>query len=149
MSKVKAVPDGYTTVTPFLNIKGAAEAIEFYKKAFGAEEKSKAFGPDGKVMHAELRFGNALVMFAESMMNPPTQSSIHLYVDDADAMWKRATAAGCKVEMPIADQFWGDRYGVLSDKFGNRWSIATHKEDLSPEEMRKRMEKAVAEMKNK
>jgi len=150
MAQVKAVPDGYTTVTPFLNIDGAAEAIDFYKKAFGAEERStpdgkpmRALMPDGKIMHSELKIGNAAVMISDTMMNPPTSSSLHLYVPDADAVWARATAAGAKVLMPIGDMFWGDRYGVVGDKWGNRWSIATHKEDVPESEMPKRMADAM------
>ena len=135
MTKVHAVPPGYGTITPFLNVKGAAEAMELYKKAFGAEERARMLGPNGMIMHGELKIGSSIVMIADAMMNPPTQASLHLYVEDCDALWARATAAGCKVEMPIADMFWGDRYGVLSDKWGNRWAIATHKEDVLPEEM--------------
>jgi uncharacterized glyoxalase superfamily protein PhnB len=138
MANVKAVPEGFGTVTPVLNIKGAAEAIEFYKKAFGAEEKSRMLGPNDMVMYAELRIGNSALMVSDAIMNPPTQSSTHLYVNDADASWKRALDAGATVAMPIADQFWGDRYGVLADKWGNRWAIATHKEDISDAEMQKR-----------
>lgn len=146
MSKVKAVPQGYGTVTAFLNVKGASEALEFYKQAFGAEERNRALGPNGLIMHAEMQLGTSIVMIADAMMNPPTQASLHIYVEDCDALWARATAAGCKIEMPIADQFWGDRYGVLADKFGNRWGIASHKEDVAPDEMKKRMDKAMAEM---
>ncbi|MGE5181348.1 MAG: VOC family protein [Acidobacteriota bacterium] len=146
MAKVNPVPTGYGTVTPFLNIKGASEAIELYKKAFGAEELNRAPGPNNTLMHAAIRIGNSIVMIADAMMGPPTQASLHLYVEDCDALWKRATAAGCKVEMPIADQFWGDRYGVVSDRFGNRWAIASHKEDVPADEMRRRMDKAIAEM---
>ena len=149
MSKIKAVPEGYGTVTPFLSVKGAHEAIELYKKAFGAEERNRAPGPNNTVMHAEIKVGNSILMIADAMMGPPTQAGLHLYVDDCDAAWKRATDAGMKIEMPLADQFWGDRYGVLSDKFGNRWSIASHKEDVAPDEMKKRMEKMMAEMANK
>ena len=149
MTKVHAVPPGYGTITPFLNVKGAAEAMELYKKAFGAEERARMLGPNGMIMHGELKIGSSIVMIADAMMNPPTQASLHLYVEDCDALWARATAAGCKVEMPIADMFWGDRYGVLSDKFGNRWAIATHKEDISPQEMQKRGEAAMAAMAKK
>ncbi len=146
MSKVNPIPAGHTTVTPFLNVKGAAEAIDFYKKAFGAEEIARMHGPNNSIVHAEIKIGNALIMLSDAIMNTPTASSMHLYVEDCDAWWSRATAAGCKIEMPIADMFWGDRYGVLSDRFGNRWAIATHKEDLSPEEMRKRGEATMAEL---
>jgi uncharacterized glyoxalase superfamily protein PhnB len=143
MAHVKAVPDGYATVTPFLNVKGAAQAIEFYKKAFGAEERGRMPGPNGTIMHAEIRIGNSLVMLSDAMTHPPSQSTCHLYVEDADALWKRATAAGAQVAMPIADMFWGDRYGVLTDPFGNRWSIATHKEDVPQQEMQKRAAEAM------
>jgi PhnB protein len=146
MAEVKAIPDGYRTVTPFLNVNGASEALAFYAKAFGAEERVRMPTPDGKIMHSETKIGDSVVMVSDAMMNPPTTSSIHLYVTDADAWWSRATAAGAEVVMPIADQFWGDRYGVLKDKWGNRWSIAQHKEDLSPEEMKKRGEEAMAKM---
>jgi PhnB protein len=146
MAQVKAIPEGFGTVTPVLNIKGAADAIEFYKKAFGAEEKSRMLGPNGVVMYAELRIGNSPLMLSDALMNPPTQSSTHLFVTDADALWKRAVDAGAVVAMPIADQFWGDRYGVLVDTWGNRWGIATHKEDVSADEMRKRGEEAMKNM---
>ena len=136
MSKVKAVPEGLHTVTASLAVDGASDAIAFYKKAFGAEEKSRMPSPDGKVLHAELKIGDSLVMIADAMMGgPPLTAGIHLYVADADAVWARAAAAGAQVVMPIADMFWGDRYGVLSDKWGNKWSIATHQEDVLPEEM--------------
>jgi uncharacterized glyoxalase superfamily protein PhnB len=147
MPNVKAVPNGYSTVTPFLNVSGASEAIEFYKAAFGAVERYRMPGPNNKLMHAEISIGSSIVMVSDAMMGPPTQSSCHIYVDDADALWARATGAGAEIIMPIADMFWGDRYGLLADKWGNRWSIATHKEDLSPDEMRKRGEEAVKQMK--
>jgi uncharacterized glyoxalase superfamily protein PhnB len=147
MANVKAVPDGYSTVTPFLSINGAADAIAFYKKAFGAEERARMPGPDGKIMHAEIRIGDSVVMVSDAIMGSPTQAGIHLYVDDADAWWKRATAAGAQIVMPIADMFWGDRYGILKDKWENRWSIATHKEDFAPEEMKKRAAEAMKQMK--
>jgi len=149
MSKVKAVPSGYGTVTPFLNIKGAAEAMDFYGKALGAEERTRTMGPNNMVMHGEIKIGNSVVMISDAMMNPPTQASLHLYVEDCDAAWKRATDAGMKIEMPIQDMFWGDRYGVLSDKYGNRWAIASHKEDVSEADMKKRMEAAMAQMAKK
>ncbi len=146
MAEVKAIPDGYRTVTPFLNVDGANEAIAFYKKAFGAEEKFRMPTPDGKIMHAELKIGDSMLMVSDAMMNPATSSSIHLFVADADSAWARATEAGAKVVMPIADMFWGDRYGVLSDKWGNRWAIATHKEDLSDAERGKRAAEAMKNM---
>ena len=147
MAKVKPVPDGYATVTPFLNVKGASDAIEFYKKAFGAEERARMPGPNNTLMHAEIKIGNSVVMISDAMMSPPTQSNIHLYVEDVDAAWKRAVDAGCQIVMPIGDMFWGDRYGVLSDKWNNRWSLASHKEDVAPADMQTRMAEAMKQMK--
>src|SRR5438270_5437528 len=138
MAQIKAVPEGYHTVTPFLNIDGAREAIAFYKKVFGAEERRVAPMPDGKIMHAEIKIGDSIIMIADAIMNPPTKSSLHLFVNDVDAIWNQAVAAGCQVAMPLADQFWGDRYGVVTDKWGNRWGLATHKEDVTPDEMQRR-----------
>ena len=146
MTKAKAVPEGFGTVTPFLNVKGASEAIEFYKKAFGAEERHRMLMPDKTVAHAELQLGSSKIMMAEASRDAPTKASLHIYVEDCDALWARATAAGCKIEMPITDMFWGDRYGVLSDPYGNRWAIATHKEDMSVEEMTKRGVEAMKNM---
>jgi uncharacterized glyoxalase superfamily protein PhnB len=134
-------------VTPFLNIQGAADAIEFYKKAFGAKERGRATTPDGKIMHGEIQIGNSIIMISDAMANPATQSSLHLYVEDADAWWKRATDAGAQVAMPLADMFWGDRYGLLTDKWGNRWAISTHKEDIAPDEMKRRADEAMKNMK--
>ncbi len=142
MAQVKAVPEGYRTVTPFLRVNGAREAIAFYKQAFGAEERSIAPGPDGKVMHGEIKIGDSIVMIADAMMGPPTQAALHLYVQDVDALWAKALAAGCQVLMPLGDQFWGDRYGAVSDKWGNHWSMATHTEDLTPDQMKRRMDEA-------
>lgn len=147
MAQVKPVPEGYHTVTPFLSVNGAREAIAFFKQAFGAEERSVALGPDGKIMHGEIKIGDSIVMVADAMMGPPSTTYLHLYVPDVDAQWAKATAAGCQVVMPLADQFWGDRYGTLSDKWGNRWSLATHKEDPSPDEMKRRMDEAMKQMK--
>jgi uncharacterized glyoxalase superfamily protein PhnB len=138
MSKVKAIPEGYHTLTPFLSLKGADQAIEFYKKAFGAEERGRFAGPDGKLMHAEIKIGDSIVMLGEAMMDAPSSGTVHLYVENADQAFERAVKAGATVKMPLADQFWGDRYGVVSDPFGQRWSIASHREDVPMEEMRKR-----------
>lgn len=144
MAQVKAIPDGYHTVTMCLNVKGANEAIEFYKNAFGAKERSRMPGPGGAVMHSELEFGDSLLMVTDAMQNAPTSAAIHLYVPDADALFARATKAGCQVMMPLQDMFWGDRYGVVTDKWGNRWSIATRKEEVPPAEMQKRMQAQMA-----
>src|SRR5207244_2153110 len=121
--------------------------IEFYKKAFGAEEKSRMPGPNGLIMHAELKIGDSMLMIADPMQDSATTSVVHIYVPDADATWQRAVAAGATVEMPIADQFWGDRYGILRDRWGNRWSIGTHKEDVPPAEMGNRAAEAMRQMK--
>jgi PhnB protein len=145
---VKAIPDGYYSLTPYLVVKGAAEAIEFYKKAFGATETLRMPGPGGRIMHAEIKIGNSVLMLSDE--NPEQQqlspvtlggsgSSVMLYTSDVDATFKQATAAGATVVMPLMDMFWGDRMGNLKDPFGHSWAIATHKEDVSPEEMGKRM----------
>ena len=145
--KAAPVPPGYHTVTPHLVIRGATEAIEFYKKAFGAEVKGVMPGPGGKVMHAEIRIGDSTIMLNDEFPEMGAKSpatiggsavTLHVYVPDCDALWNRAVAAGAKITMPLADMFWGDRYGTLTDPFGHRWSIATHKEDLTPEEIGKR-----------
>ncbi|MCC6750097.1 MAG: VOC family protein [Deltaproteobacteria bacterium] len=146
MSPVKPVPDGYQTLTPALNLKGADQAIEFYKKAFGAEERFRMPGPGGVVMHAELQIGSSVVMLSEAMQDPPTVGSIFMYVPDADAAFDRAVKAGAKVKMPMQDMFWGDRFGKVTDPNGIGWGIATHKEDLSPAEMDQRMKAAMAAM---
>ncbi|HYK64328.1 MAG TPA: VOC family protein [Patescibacteria group bacterium] len=138
---VKAVPDGYHTVTPFVNVKGNAKFIDFLKAAFGAEEIMRMPGPGGMVMHAEVTIGNSRLMLGEATQTPPMSGSFYLYVSDVDAMYKRAVGAGATSQTPPTDQFWGDRMGTLKDSFGNTWSIATHKEDVSPEEMAKRMAK--------
>ena len=146
----KAIPEGYYTVTPHLVVKDAGGAIEFYKKAFGAEEVFRMPGPGGKVMHAEVKIGNSHVMINDEMpdygaLGPQsiggTPVTLHLYVNDVDSTFKRAIAAGGKEEMAVADMFWGDRYGKLVDPYGHKWSVATHKEDVSPEECARRMEK--------
>jgi PhnB protein len=146
MAIVKPIPDGYHTLTPYLTLKGAAQAIDFYKKAFSAEEIMRMPGPGGAIMHAELRIGDSHLMLSEAIQDPPSQSSLFVYVADVDAAFSRATAAGCQVNMPLADQFWGDRFGKLVDPFGIRWSMATHKEDVPPAEMEKRARAAMEQM---
>lgn len=152
---VSPIPPGCRTVTPHLVIRGAAKAIEFYKKAFGAEQVMLMPGPDGKVMHAEIKIGDSLVFLADEFTSPQTGSpeklggtsvSFHIYVADCDALFNRAVSAGAKVMMPMMDMFWGDRFGSVLDPFGHMWSIATHKEDLSPEEMAKRGAEAMKKM---
>jgi PhnB protein len=151
MPKVKPVPDSMHSVTPHLICAGAADAIEFYKKAFHAEELSRLPGPQGKLMHASVRIGDSTVMLTDefpewgsfgpkSLKGSPV--TIHLYVEDVDATVKRAVAAGAKITMAVDDMFWGDRYGRLEDPFGHYWSIATHVRDLSPEEIRAAMNAA-------
>jgi uncharacterized glyoxalase superfamily protein PhnB len=136
------------TVTPHLVCAGAADAIEFYKKAFGATETSRMPGPGGKLMHASVRIGDSTVMLVDEMpehgtLGPKalkgTPVVIHLYVEDADAFAARAAKAGAKVTMPVTEMFWGDRYGQLEDPFGHRWSVATHVKDLTPAEMQEAM----------
>lgn len=145
----KPIPDGYHSVTPYLTIRGAAEALDFYRRAFGAAELVRMPGPDGQgVMHAEIRIGDSIVMLGEESIemgasSPQTLggsgSSILIYVEDVDAAFDRAVNAGATVRVPVTDMFWGDRYGQLADPFGHIWSIATHKEDVPPEEMSRRM----------
>ena len=136
---VKPVPDGYHTITPFLNVKGTAELIDFLKAALGAEEVMRMPGPGGVVMHAEVSIGNSRLMLSEAMQTAPSSSSFYLYVNDVDALYKRAVSAGAASQSPPTDQFWGDRMATVNDSFGNTWSIATHKEDPSPDEIAKRM----------
>ena len=148
--RTKAIPEGYHTITPHLSVRGAARAIEFYKKAFGAEEQMRMPGPDGKsVMHGELKIGDSIVFLNDEVpgmgcRSPQslggTSGALHLYVEDVDAAFNRAVAAGAQVRMPVSDMFWGDRYGKIIDPFGHEWGIGTHKEDLTPEEIRKRGE---------
>jgi PhnB protein len=139
---VKPVPDGYHTVTPYLVVEGAASAIAFYKKAFGAEELFRMPTPDGKIAHAEIQIGDARVMLCDPMpqmgVEARSKANLFLYVPDVDAWFKRAVAAGAKETMPVADMFWGDRFGKLVDPFGHNWQIASHIEDVDPEEMMKR-----------
>ena len=149
-AKAKPVPDGMHSVTPHLVCGGAADAIEFYKKAFGAVELTRLPGSSGKLMHASIRIGDSTVMLVDEFpewgsLGPKSLKgsavTIHLYVDDVDAVVARAVAAGARIAMPVADMFWGDRYGVLEDPFGHRWSVATHLRDVTPDEMREAMRK--------
>jgi PhnB protein len=153
MSKpaVKPIPDGMHSITPHLVCAGAADAIAFYKKAFNAVEKARIPGPDGKLIHGSVQIGDSVVMLVDEspewgMLGPKALKgspvTIHLYVENADATVAQAVAAGAKVTMPLADMFWGDRYGVLEDPFGHHWSVATHIRDATPEEMQQAMAKA-------
>jgi PhnB protein len=151
----RAVPEGHHTVTPSLTLDDAARAIDWYKKALGAEEIARVTGPDGKIMHAEIRIGDSLIMLMDAMMGARgpqsfggSPASLWLYVDDCDALFERALAAGGKVvpHGEMRDQFWGDRSGVFADPHGYTWSIATHKEDLTPAEMKKRQEDFMREL---
>jgi PhnB protein len=146
-TEVKPIPEGYHTVTPYLILSGAGDAIAFYKKALGAEEVLRLADPGGKVHHAEISIGDSRVMLADEhpeiqALSPRTVGgspvSIHLYVEDVDRAVERAVAAGAKLVRPVADQFYGDRVGGIEDPFGYRWFIATHKEDLTIEEIRRR-----------
>ena len=138
---VKAIPEGYYSLTPYLVVRGAAAAIEFYTKAFGAAEMMRMPGPGGKIMHAELKIGNENP--ERGHLSPASRgghtSSVMFYTDDVDATFRKAIAAGAKETTPVTDMFWGDRMGNLTDPFGHSWAIATHKEDVSPDEMEKRM----------
>lgn len=150
----QAIPEGTHSVTPHLVVKGGARAIDFYTAAFGAVEHSRMPLPGGKVAHAELQIGDSLIYLADEFPGgSPSPLSlkgspvvIHLYVEDADAAFNRAVKAGAKVKMPPMDMFWGDRYGQVTDPFGHVWSIATHREDVSPEEVARRAETAMASM---
>jgi PhnB protein len=145
---VKAIPEGFEGATPYLSIKGAADAIEFYKKAFGATEKMRMPRPDGRIGHAEIKIGKANIMLADehpeiNFLSPRTLGgspvTIHIYVEDVDALASKAEAAGAKVMRKVSDQFYGDRTGQFEDPFGHVWHFATHKEDVSNEEMQRRM----------
>ena len=148
----KPIPDGYRTATPYLIIKGAAEAIEFYKRAFGATELLRMADPQGRVGHAEIRIGDSVIMLADEhpamgYRGPRSLGgssvSILLYLAEVDAVFERAVRAGAKAQRPVADQFYGDRSGTLEDPFGHVWTVATHVEDVLPEEMQRRAEAAM------
>jgi PhnB protein len=158
MTNVKPIPEGYHTITPHLIVKNGAQAIEFYKKAFGAEELFRMNTPDGNVGHAQLKIGDSLFMLAdefpqmgalspESIGGSPV--SMYVYVEDVDTVFNQAVSAGATVVNPVMDMFYGDRWGHLKDPFGHFWSIATHKKDLTPDELKKAAEKAFSEMSTK
>ena len=145
--EVRPIPEGYGAATPYICVKGAAAAIKFYERAFGAKEQMRLATPDGTIGHAEIKIGSAPIMLADEfpgmgVLSPQTLGgspvTIHLYVEDVDAMAARFVAAGGKVIRPVEDQFYGDRGGKLEDPFGHHWWLATHKEDVSPDEMRRR-----------
>jgi PhnB protein len=146
---VKAIPEGFHSITPYLYVRGAAKALEFYAKAFGAKELFRMPGPDGRIAHAEFKIGDSTLMIADEDIECKATSPAHLggtsigillYVEDADTMFAQAVAAGANVERAVQDQFYGDRSGTLADPFGHRWTIATHKEDVSLEEVNRRFE---------
>jgi PhnB protein len=151
----KPIPEGYHTVTAYLAVDDAAGAIEYYKRAFGAKELGRMDGPEGKIAHAELEIGDSRIMlsdpFPQASTRPPkelggTSASVFMYVEDVDAVVKQAVDAGATVTMDVADQFWGDRFGTITDPFGHVWSIATHVEDVSQEDMAERAKAAMAAM---
>ncbi|HTS49433.1 MAG TPA: VOC family protein [Bryobacteraceae bacterium] len=154
-NSVRPIPEGYHSVTPYLTVNGAAGAIDFYQRAFGAKEIMRMNGPDGKIGHAELRIGDSVIMVADEMpgsggatRSPQslggTTAGIFLYVEGVDKVFNQAVSAGAKVDMPLENMFWGDRYGRLTDPFGHSWSLATHVENVAPEEMEKRMKAQMA-----
>jgi PhnB protein len=147
MAKVNPIPEGYHSVTPYLSIKGAAAAIDYYKEVFGATELFRMGGPDGKVGHAEIKIGNSPIMLADEypdmeFVSPQTLGGtpvgLMIYVDDVDTMFKQAISRGAKEVKPLQNQFYGDRSGTLKDPFGHVWTVATHIEDVAPEEMERR-----------
>ena len=147
MAKVNPIPEGYHSVTPYLSIKGAAAAIDYYKEVFGATELFRMAGPEGKIGHAEIKIGNSPIMLADEhpemeFVSPQTLGGtpvgLMIYVDDVDTMFKQAISRGAKEIKPLQDQFYGDRSGTLKDPFGHVWTVATHVEDVAPEEMERR-----------
>jgi PhnB protein len=152
---VQPIPEGYKTVSPYLAVDDAEKAIEYYRKAFGAEETVRMNAPDGRIGHAELKIGDSHIMlsdpFPQSSTKPPTELggssvSVFMYVEDVDAVVQKAVDQGATVTMEVEDQFWGDRFGSITDPFGHNWSIATHIEDLTPEEIEERGKAAMAAM---
>ena len=153
MANVKPIPEGHTTITATITVNDGAKAIEFYKKAFGATEKGRALGPDGKLMHAEIQIGTSRLMLNDEVMgNRSPQSyggspvAFYLYFENAEAALQKAVAAGGKQLMPVTDMFWGDRMGQFQDPFGYRWNVATHVKDLTQEQMKKGQEEFMKQM---
>jgi PhnB protein len=155
----KPVPEGFHSVTPSLIVRGAAQAIDYYKKALGAQELMRMASPDGKIGHAELKIGDSIIFVSDEMPNMGVSKSpqtlggctgtLNLYVEDVDKTFQQAISAGGKATMPVADMFWGDRYGTFSDPFGHHWGIGTHKEDLSEQEIEERAKDFFASMAQK
>jgi PhnB protein len=154
-TKAKPIPEGYHSATPYLTVNDAARAIDFYKRAFNATEIVRMDGAPGKIAHAELQIGDSKLMLSDEMpggscRSPQsvggTTAGVFLYVQDVDSVFQQAVSAGAKAEMPPSDMFWGDRFGKLMDPFGHSWSLATHIEDVAPEEMAKRGKEAMAKM---
>jgi PhnB protein len=154
MGTVRPIPEGYHTVTPYLYVRGATAAIDFYKNVFGASEIVRMAGPDGRIMHAEMKIGDSVVMLGDEnlqvgMLSPQTvggfSTGLHVYVENSDAVVKKMVDSGGKVLRPIKNQFYGDRSASVLDPFGHMWSVATHIEDVSPEEMKKRMTAAMSQ----
>jgi len=154
---VKAIPEGFHAITPGLTCKNAAQAIELYKKAFGAKERSRMAGPDGRIAHAELQIGDSMLFVADEfpgMSAAPQASalpsqSLYVYVNDVDATFKQAVGAGCTEGMAVTDMFWGDRFGKVIDPYGHHWNLATHKEDVAPAELERRSKEWMAQMKSR
>jgi PhnB protein len=154
-NNVKPVPEGFHTITAHLSVRGADKAIEFYTNAFGAQVIGVHHTPDGKVMHGMLKIGDSFLMLADEFpgMGTPAPQTLggsavvlNIYVDDVDGLWKQAVSAGATVTMPLADQFWGDRYGQIKDPFGHNWALASRKENITPEEMERRAQGVFAQM---
>jgi PhnB protein len=154
---VSAIPEGFRSITPQLTLRDSAEALDFYKRAFGAKELVRMVGPGGKVMHAEMKIGDSIFFLNDEVpeMGPGprapqslggTSTTLHLYVKNVDAAHRQAVAAGARETMPVADMFWGDRYGKVADPFGHEWGMATHKENLSKAEQKKRGEEYMRQM---
>ncbi len=154
-AQVRPIPEGYHTVTPYLTVQNASRAIDFYTKALGAKELMRMDAPNGKIGHAELKIGDSIIMLADEMPGSGTRSpqslggttgGIFLYVENVDSFYDKAVAAGAKADMKPQNMFWGDRFGRFTDPFGHSWSVATHVEDVAPQEMQKRMKEAMSKM---
>jgi len=154
MPNVRSIPEGYHTITPQLTCRDAARAIDFYKSVFGASEVMRMPGPDGRVMHSELKLGDSRIMVNDEfpgMTKAPEPTAVHsgslfVYTENVDTLFDRAVRAGSRVDMPLDNMFWGDRYGKFTDPFGHQWGVATHVEDVTPEEMQRRSEEMTKKM---